>query len=171
MAFEIVMPRLGWTMEKGIVTEWLKKDGDFVQVGESLLSVEAEKATLEVEAFESGILRIPASSPPLGTEVPVGTILGFLVQPGEPIPAGPRPVTEAPAAMPAPMASGPAASSPQPAAGSEAPRDAGPKVSPRARRVAAELGVDWTTVKGSGQGGRIEERDVRRTAATSGGSV
>jgi pyruvate dehydrogenase E2 component (dihydrolipoamide acetyltransferase) len=158
-------------MEKGIVAEWLKKDGDFIQVGESLLSVEAEKATLAVEAFESGILRIPASSPPPGTEVPVGTILGYLVQPGEPIPAGPRPVTEAPAAMPAPTASGPAAPSPQSAAGSEPPRDVDPRVSPRARRVATELGVDWTAVKGSGRGGRIEERDVRRVAAASGGSV
>src|SRR5262249_42424476 len=86
MAVEIVLPRLGWTMEEGGFVEWLKQDGELVQPGDMLFSLEGDKATSDVEAFESGILRIPPNGPAPGSTLPVGTVLGYLVQPGEPAP-------------------------------------------------------------------------------------
>jgi pyruvate dehydrogenase E2 component (dihydrolipoamide acetyltransferase) len=167
MAFEIVMPRLGWTMESGSVAEWHKRDGDFVQAGDILLSVEAEKAIQEVEAFESGILRIPPTSPAPGAPVPVGTLLGYLVAPGEPTPPTPL-MSQATPARPGPVP--PQAPPPAPArreqgAGGGPSSGAGPAISPRARRVAHELGVEWQRLTGTGRDGRIEERDVRAAAA------
>jgi len=165
MAFEIVMPRLGWTMESGSVAEWHKQDGDFIQAGDILFSVEAEKAVQEVEAFESGILRIPANSPALGAPVPVGTLLGFLVAPGEPTPEVSEGTPGQPAAVPPQTPPPPASARREPDAGGGPPDDAGPAISPRARRVARELGVEWQRLTGSGRDGRIEERDVRAVAA------
>ena len=86
MPFEVVMPRLGWNMEKGSLGSWLKQDGDRVEAGEILFTVEGDKATQEVEALESGILRIPEDSPSPGVEVPVGTLLAYILQPGESLP-------------------------------------------------------------------------------------
>ncbi len=85
MPSEVVMPRLGWTMEVGRVVEWLKNDGDAVEAGDIILAIESDKAINEVEAFDSGILRIPADQQ-IGVELPVGAPLGFIVQPGEPDP-------------------------------------------------------------------------------------
>src|SRR5262245_56433120 len=86
MATEIVMPRLGWTMEEGVVVEWLKHDGDLVKAGDVIFTVESDKALNEVESFEDGILRIPPDSPPPGEKVPVGGLLAYLVKPGESAP-------------------------------------------------------------------------------------
>ena len=83
MPFEVVLPRLGWNMETGRLGEWLKRDGERVEAGELLFTVEGDKATQEVEALDSGILRIPPDAPPPGQEVPVGTLLGYLLAPGE----------------------------------------------------------------------------------------
>ena len=83
MAFEVVLPRLGWNMESGKVVEWLKKDGESVRTGEMLFSVEGDKAIQDVEALESGILRILPGAPSPDQEVPVGTLLAYLCQPGE----------------------------------------------------------------------------------------
>lgn len=155
MATEIVMPRLGWTMEEGLLVEWLKNDGDSVKVGEIIFTVESDKALNEVEAFESGILRIPPDSPPPGTTIPVGGLLAYLVQPGEALPseksasASSVKIEEQPRAV--------AASGFQAASKSNGL----PAISPRARRIANELGVDWTALTGSGRTGRIVERDVR----------
>ena len=63
MAFEVTMPRLGWNMEEGALATWRKQDGDSVESGEILFEVESDKAVQEVEALESGILRIPPDSP------------------------------------------------------------------------------------------------------------
>ena len=159
MSFEVVMPRLGWNMEEGALAGWRKKDGESVTAGEILFEVESDKAIQEVEALESGILRMSPDSPPLGKLVPVGTLLAYLVRPGEPIPAAahplaaPSPAAPAPAPVTAPVSS---------------PRSAGkhPAASPRAKRVAGELGVDWRRLAGTGRTGRIVERDVRRAAAS-----
>ena len=78
MPFEVVLPRLGWNMETGRLGEWLKQDGERVEAGELLFTVEGDKATQEIEALDSGVLRIPPDSPPPGKEVPVGTLLGYL---------------------------------------------------------------------------------------------
>jgi len=166
MPFEVVMPRLGWDMERGVLIEWCKKDGEHVEAGETLFVVESDKANQEVEALESGILSIPPVSPAPGTEVPVGTLLGYLLRPGESVPR------EASAAGPVPMPTPPDVPSAPGSAGDRSgiaptsqPKAEKPTISPRALRVANELGVDWTSLKGSGRSGRIAERDVRQAAA------
>jgi len=83
MPTEVIMPRLGWDMKVGSVAEWLKRDGDRVEVGETICMIAGDKATTELEALDSGILRIPPRSPELGEEVPVGTVLAYLVAAGE----------------------------------------------------------------------------------------
>jgi pyruvate dehydrogenase E2 component (dihydrolipoamide acetyltransferase) len=159
MAFEVVMPRLGWNMEVGAVASWRKRDGETVEAGEILFEIESDKAVQEVEAMESGVLRIPLDSPPVGQSVAVGTVLAYLVSPGEALPFSAK---SAAAEAPPPVA---AASTPVEKV--EAPRRAGrqqPAISPRAARVATELGLDWTKLVGSGRTGRIVERDVRQAA-------
>jgi pyruvate dehydrogenase E2 component (dihydrolipoamide acetyltransferase) len=167
MAHTIVMPRLGWTMEEGVFGAWLKADGERVAPGDLLFTVEGDKAIQEVETFESGILRIPPGAPQPGDRVIVGAVLGYLVQEGEQLPfaalqsqgaaatqdAGSVTETARPAPERAPAAAGAANGS-----------GAMPAISPRARRVAAELGIDWTQLQGSGRTGRIVERDVRAAA-------
>src|SRR5712692_6775453 len=83
MPTEVIMPRLGWDMKVGSVAEWLKRDGDRVEVGETICMIAGDKATTELEAPDSGILRIAPRSPDVGEEVPVGTVLAYLVAPGE----------------------------------------------------------------------------------------
>lgn len=168
MATEIIMPRLGWTMEEGVFGGWLKQDGDAIEAGDLLFTVETDKATQEIEAFEGGILRIPPSGPNVGDVISVGAVLGYLTTPGEAMPE--------PAAPTASAAAGEAQGSSAPAAAPQAAqpvqamdqasdrRNGLPAISPRARRVAGELGVDWTQVQGSGRTGRIVERDVRAAA-------
>jgi len=97
MAIEIVMPKLGWTMEEGVLAEWAKHDGDAVHVGDVLFTVESDKALNEVESFENGILRLPPDSPPPGTTVRVGALLGYIVQPGERAPFEAHTLEQAPA--------------------------------------------------------------------------
>ena len=158
MPTEIAMPRLGWNMESGSVGQWLKGDGDDVRAGEIIFTVEGDKAVQEVEALDSGILRIPPDSPPPGTEVPVGTRLAYLLQPGEVVPLATTPATYAHPGAPTPS---PAVAASRPA-GADARRL---PISPGARRVAQELAVDWTQLRGSGRSGRIVERDVRQASA------
>jgi pyruvate dehydrogenase E2 component (dihydrolipoamide acetyltransferase) len=172
MATAIVMPKLGWTMEEGMLAEWNKRDGDPVSVGEVLFTVENDKALNEVESFESGVLRVPPGSPPVGATVRVGALLAYIVQPGEPEPFEGMAVAAgfAPADPPVtPAGSGeknlPAAFGaglpPSPSGGGANRQPPRHRISPRARRAADELGVDLAAVKGTGRGGRIVERDVR----------
>jgi pyruvate dehydrogenase E2 component (dihydrolipoamide acetyltransferase) len=162
MAIEVVMPRLGWNMEVGTVVEWLKHDGDPVKAGEYLFLVESDKATTEVESLDSGVLRIPGNALRIGEELPVGTLLAYLVQEGENVPTNGGNGTSV-SAMSAPSAS----AAPVAAVTAPAPERSGglPAASPRAIRVASELGVDWTKLTGTGGGGRIVERDVQAAHA------
>lgn len=165
MATEIVMPRLGWTMEEGIFGEWLKKDGEEVKSGDLIFTVESDKATQEVETFDNGILRIPPDGPKTGDVIPVGGRMGYIVKPGEaapfetktaePIQAAPQPTNGAPQGVAQP-------------ASVSAPKTRGalPTISPRARRVAGELGIEWAALTGSGRSGRIVERDIRAAHAS-----
>jgi len=168
MAIEIVMPRLGWTMEEGTLVEWMKQDGDPIQPGDIMFTVESDKALNEVESFESGIFRIPPDSDVLGRAVPVGTLLAYVVQPGEAAPfeaGGQAAATPAVVEAAAPSVEAPAVPVPAVAVSNGYGKaEATPNISPRARRVARELGVDWTGLKGSGRTGRIVERDVRAAA-------
>ncbi len=168
MAIEIVMPRLGWTMEEGTLVEWIKKDGDTVQPGEIMFIIESDKALNEVESFEAGIFRIPPNSDVLGKTLPVGTVLAYVAQVGESLPFE-QAQQSAPAAN---LSAAPATSIAEPqqpiavvAASQLAPHSSNgntlPNISPRARRVARELGIEWTALTGSGRTGRIVERDVR----------
>ena len=170
MAIEVLVPRLGWTMEEGVFVEWLKQDGETVLPGELVYRIEGDKALTEVESMDGGILRIPPDSPAPGSVVPVGALLAYLVQPGERAPfeaaagatAGQK-VTKTEdqgsgAAAVAQSVTPAIASAPAPIPERE------PTISPRALRVARELGVDWAQIKGSGRTGRIVEADVRGAA-------
>ncbi len=165
MAIEVTVPRLGWSMDEGTLTEWLKRDGDTVRKGDMLFVLEGDKATQEVESFDEGILKLLPRGPQPGDAVQVGQLLAYLVAEGEPAPfesgsAGAEFAANdvpAEARLPAPLPanrSAPSAEFP--------PLPQGPRASPRARRRAAELGVDWTKVvrTGTGKSGRIRERDV-----------
>lgn len=162
MAIEITVPRLGWSMEEGTFAGWLKQSGDSVSAGEPLFALESDKVTLDVESLDSGILFVPPHSPATGATVVVGQSLGFLLAPGEAAPDASNAGQPAAASLPeaAPAAPGPSVPAQTPT------RDGRTPVTPRARRVAAELGVDTTLLRGSGKGGRIREADVR-AAATS----
>ena len=164
MPAEVAMPRLGWTMEEGLLVSWIKQDGDSVQPGDVLFTVEGDKALVEVESFDAGVLYIPPDSPPIGSKVLVGALLAYILAPGE---AKPAAALLAPGAEPSStLASAPAAAASSLPAAAEPPANGRrPSISPRARRIAAELGVDWQTLKGSGRTGRIVERDIRAAAA------
>jgi pyruvate dehydrogenase E2 component (dihydrolipoamide acetyltransferase) len=158
MAHEITVPRLGWSMEEGTFLRWLKQDGDRVQIGEPLFELEGEKAAQEIEALDSGILRIPADSPQPGAVIRVGTILGYLVAENESTPT-PAPISSSPAIAAAQSASRRAAAKEVRTA--EGDRGSRIVATPRARRLAKELNIDWRAVDGTGIGGRIRERDIR----------
>jgi pyruvate dehydrogenase E2 component (dihydrolipoamide acetyltransferase) len=148
-------------MEEGTLVEWLKRDGDRVEVGEILFTVESDKALNEVEALDSGILRIPPDSPLPGTIVPIGTLLAYLVGPRELAPfEGEHKVSSYEVSIPQVKAQGSISMNKKP---SQTVSDF-PAISPRARRIAKELEVDWSKLKGTGRTGRIVERDVRAVA-------
>jgi pyruvate dehydrogenase E2 component (dihydrolipoamide acetyltransferase) len=177
MAIKILVPRLGWTMEEGTFVEWLKHDGDTVQQGDLLYRLEGDKALTEVEALDDGILRIPPDSPAPGSVVPVGALLAYVVAPGEAAPfeqggAGARESGSSGAAEPVGAGFTPAQPQTESVGAGFTPaqqstdegRKKGPAISPRALRVANELGVDWSKVTGSGRSGRIVEEDIRHAA-------
>jgi len=140
MAIEITVPRLGWNMDEGVFVAWLKNEGDLVQAGEPLFSLETDKAVQEVESLDSGRLRIAPGAPKPGETVGVGTVIGSLHRPDEG----------------------------EPGAGVVHPAAAVPRSSPRARRKARDVGIEWRTVAGTGRSGRIRERDVLAAVAGQG---
>lgn len=162
----VVVPRLGWTMEQGVFVEWLKRDGDLVRVGEPLFVLEGEKATQDVEATDSGRLKISPSGPRSGDTVLVGATLGFMLAEGEvwDESAVPSPST---IAMVPPSDDALQTAAVQLESSGVVADEPGPRISPRARRVANELGVDWTELSGTGASGRIRESDVRAAASES----
>lgn len=158
MATNILMPALSPTMTEGNLARWLKQEGDRIKAGDVIAEIETDKATMEVEAVDEGILgRILV---PAGTQgVKVNDVIAVLVEAGEAVPAaGAAPkAAAAPAATPAPVAA-PVAAAPAPVA---APAS-GDRVfaSPLARRMAAQAGVDISKIAGSGPNGRIVKADV-----------
>ena len=160
MATEILMPALSPTMEEGTLAKWLVKEGDTVQAGDLLAEIETDKATMEFEAVDEGVIgKILVAE---GTEgVKVNTAIAIIGEAGEdmsaaPAAAAPAPAASAPAAQSAPAT--PATPTPAPAA----PKAEGARVfaSPLARRIAAEKGIDLTKMKGTGPHGRIVKADV-----------
>ena len=177
MPHQVTMPMLGLTMEEGTITEWLKQPGDNVAKEEPLFVVETDKSAVEVGAPASGVLGQIIVQ--VGQTVPVSAPIAVIALPGEDVetaaagpPATPASGAPAPRASPAPAASAPPPSLPSPPSSGQAgqagqAQAAGERlaVSPRARMVARELGVDVVSVAGTGPGGRIVERDVRAAAA------
>ena len=155
MAVSVVMPALEMAQDTGKLVSWLKQEGEPVRKGEMLLEVETDKAVVEVEAAADGILAGVTAKP--GDEVPVGRTIAWLVQPGEtpPTTASSAVATgrRIDAAVPATVA--PTASSPTGAA----------RISPKARRLAQEKGVDIGRLKGSGPGGEILADDILAAAS------
>jgi pyruvate dehydrogenase E2 component (dihydrolipoamide acetyltransferase) len=160
MISEVVMPQMGADMQEGTIVRWLKREGDAVQRGEVIAEIETDKANVEIEAYESGILRRILL--PEGTTVPVGQVIAVIAAPGDDISQYER--EAAPAA---------AAEAPQPVvvvherpAAAEAPPAKAGRVhaSPAARRLAEELGVDLSQVQGTGPDGRILRRDIEEAA-------
>ena len=159
MAFSVVMPALEMAQDTGKLLAWRKKEGDRVAKGEPLLEIETDKAVVEVEAPADGVLAgIKASE---GADIPVGQTIAWIVAPGE------QPPSEVETAMPAARAvSQPKVEQTQPALAHVAvPQTSSAKISPKARRLAKELGVDIASVSGSGPGGEILASDVQAAAA------
>jgi pyruvate dehydrogenase E2 component (dihydrolipoamide acetyltransferase) len=158
MAVSIVMPALEMAQETGKIISWLKKEGDSIAKGEALAEIETDKVVLEIEATADGVLAgVKAAA---GDVVPVGQTIAWIVAPGE------QPPVEAATTAPAARTM------------TEQPRPAGvvergvvaqavveqSRVSPKARRMAQELGVDLSKVTGTGPGGTISGEDVQRAA-------
>ena len=187
MPIELTMPRLSDTMEAGTVIKWNVKEGDAVRSGSVLADIETDKATMEMQCFDDGKLAAILVEP--GKQVKVGTTIALIALEGEdvasvkagggksgggagaaakPAPAA-APVAAAPAPMPAPTPAPTAApthvvqtETRHGMEGFPSLEEDGPRmrVSPVARRMAEEQGVDIRTVKGTGPGGRVIKRDV-----------
>ena len=137
MASEVLMPQLGLTMEEGTVSQWLKKEGDEVKAGEAILEITTDKLTNEVVSEHDGVLlKIVAQE---GDDIPVKGLLAYIGQPGEQVGDG--------AAAPVADASGKRI-----------------RISPFARKLAAGMGVDYSTLTGSGPSGRIVAKDIYAAA-------
>lgn len=155
------MPQLGLTMEEGTIERWLKKEGDEVEEGEIILEIMTDKVSAEVEAPSSGTLG-PILYPE-ETTVPIGETIAYLLAPGEEAPEVERRATEVKADREKPEV--PTEKPDFPPAVRPADRKR-LRVSPRARRLADELGIDLSAAEGTGPRGRIVEKDVRRVAET-----
>ena len=141
MPIPITIPRLGWNMEQGVFQGWLKADGAAVHAGESLFTLESEKATDDVECLDSGVLRIATNGPRPGETLAVGAVIGHLIQEEE------RETRRQ--------------------GDKEIERPVKQTISPRAKRAALVRGLDWSKLQGSGRNGRIRERDVLAAAPSS----
>jgi pyruvate dehydrogenase E2 component (dihydrolipoamide acetyltransferase) len=167
MSIAIKMPALSPTMEEGTLARWLVKAGDTVSSGDILAEIETDKATMEFEAVDEGV--IVSIDIAEGTEgVKVGTIIATLAGEDEEATPAPAPAPAPASATPAPVtALPPVAAAPARVAAAPAPATTGDRVvaSPLAKRLAAELGIDLATVKGSGPNGRIVRADLDATPA------
>lgn len=182
MITEVIMPQMGADMKEGTVIRWVKTEGSDVARGEIIAEIETDKANIEIEAFGAGVFRKAIHKE--GDVVPVGTVIAVIAAPDDDIskyaegaapaastppaataPAETQAAPPTPDTSPAPVqAAAPVATAPAPAS-APAPSTAGQtdgrlRVSPVAKKMAAEKGLDLTTVKGTGPDGRILRRDV-----------
>jgi pyruvate dehydrogenase E2 component (dihydrolipoamide acetyltransferase) len=162
MAISVVMPALEMAQETGKLLAWRKKEGERVTKGEPLLEVETDKAVVEVEAPGDGVL--VGITADIGSVVPVGRTIAWLVAPGE---APPIETGASPRARGSSSEQSAVASTATPAAGRSG--DSAPRISPKARLLAKELGVDIARLRGTGPDGTISTEDVK--AAVSPGSA
>ena len=159
MATAVLLPKLDEAMTKGRIVKWMKQDGEQVKKGEALLEVETEKVTFEIEAEESGILKIVVGE---GEEVPIKTVVAYILQPGEKAPEAPK--------APEPVAAvkkEAAVEASTVAVSVEVPETlerAGGRIkaSPSAKKIAREHNINLAVVRATGPGGRIVRADVLR---------
>lgn len=188
MATEVMMPKLSPTMEEGLLSRWLKKEGDRVSMGEPLAEIDTDKATMEMQALTSGVLRKILIKE--GESAPLGQLIAIVGEPDEDISAllekasaktaqtaeaAPAPPAEVQPSPPPIETQAPPVTE-QPAATAngkqgevvEAPSSGRLIVSPLAARMAAEAGIDLRSLSGSGPGGRIIKRDIEAAMGAGG---
>jgi len=167
LATRIVMPQMGYDMREGTVVRWRKKEGEAISRGEVIAEIETDKATVEMEAYSTGVLgRIVAEE---GRAVPVGELIAVITQPGEAVPsladltgkaAAPSPPSPFPKSSQPPFAKGGQEGIPEAVAQAVVAPPGEVRASPIARRLAREKGIDLAQLNGTGPGGRITEDDV-----------
>ncbi|MCX7906205.1 MAG: pyruvate dehydrogenase complex dihydrolipoamide acetyltransferase [Bacteroidetes bacterium] len=165
MAIVIRMPKMSDTMEEGVLVAWLKREGERIEPGDVIAEVETDKATMELEAFDSGVLLKQIAQP--GQAIPLGGVIAILGEPGEDISAILAELEGAPKA-PAPSLAAEADSEPSPPPDGRAAQQTSPeriKASPLARRMAREAGIPLEAISGTGPEGRIIKRDVEAAVA------
>jgi pyruvate dehydrogenase E2 component (dihydrolipoamide acetyltransferase) len=154
MPIEVILPKLSTTMDEGTIVQWLKKEGEHVESGETLFELETDKAVMDVESPATGVLsRILY---PAGSTVAIAEVVAFIVTPGEEEGAAAAVATAAETEEQ--LGEGVALSP------SRQPQKTA-KASPRARRLAQDQGIELAAIEGSGPGGRIVERDIRAAMA------
>src|ERR1700720_4251054 len=136
MAISVVMPALEMAQETGKLVSWLKKEGDKVSKGDLLLEIETDKAVMEVEATADGVLG--GITGEVGTDIPVGQTIAWILKPGEEVPAEAKP--NAPAVAPVSEAAHSSAET----SSQSVTANSGGRVSPKARRLAKDNGIDLT---------------------------
>jgi pyruvate dehydrogenase E2 component (dihydrolipoamide acetyltransferase) len=157
MAISVVMPALEMAQETGKLLAWRKNEGEQVAKGEPLLEIETDKAVVEVEAPGDGVLAGVTAK--VGDEIPVGQTIAWLVKPGE------QPPTAGAANSPSARAtSAPARAAAAAVSAVSQAQSASPQISPKARRLAKELGIDFSTIRGTGPDGVITAEDVQAFA-------
>jgi len=160
---EVIMPKMGDGMEEGTLLEWLKKDGDKVKSGEVIGTIQTDKATIELESPGSGTLTGFLLKD--GETIPVGRPIAAILKDGEALPStwGGKETTAVSNGSASHVEVAQAVEASQPVAAVEAPTattEERIKASPLAKKIAAEKGVDLSSVQGTGPGGRIVEKDV-----------
>jgi len=166
--YEILLPKAGQTVEEAEIVSWFKQEGDRVEEGEALFSIQTDKAEVECDSTASGVVRKILVQP--GVEVPVLTVVALVGEADEPLPDLAQYGVSG-AAAPAQAASEPAPAAAAPAAPQAAPAPATGNafVSPRARKAAQERGIDPAALQGSGVMGRVMEADVLAQAGQAAG--
>lgn len=164
MATEVKMPQLGLQMDYGTITAWHKEEGDSVKTGDELFTIETEKITSAIESPTDGVLL--AKMGQIGDELAVGAVVALIGEPGEAGETGQKPAApaaETPAAQEAkPVQATPVAA---PAAQAAVSGQKGKKpITPLAKKLASQMGVDYVSLPGSGPGGRIVAADIRKAA-------
>jgi len=153
MAISVVMPALEMAQETGKLISWLKKEGESVAKGEPLLEIETDKAVMEIESPGEGVLAGIKVQP--GTEVPVGQTIAWIVRPGEVPPTDEVTAASGRKTTSVVTTSAPAIPTVTPASGAAQSATQPVKISPKARRLATERGVNLAEVRGSGPGGEV----------------
>ncbi|MBM4169076.1 MAG: 2-oxo acid dehydrogenase subunit E2 [Ignavibacteria bacterium] len=168
MATKVLMPKLSDTMTEGVILKWLRKEGDAVKQGEILVEIESDKADMELEAYDTGVVR--KIFVPVGSKAPIGEAIAIIADADEDIsgllqPSAPSAGVKAATQTEVSTVSSPSQSAPAVPAPSALATDGRLKASPLARRIAEERQIDLRLVAGSGPQGRVVKRDLESVSA------